>query len=282
MVDPKTNASTWSAFLDKEERFGDEVFPKVSVIVPTFNCAQTIDDTMQSVLSQDYPDFELLVIDGGSTDITLEVVQGYRDKRIRVFSVGTNRRYEMINIGLLQAEGLYVNILFPGDFYLYYRTLRVMMELALDHHKPHLVYCGAVLRETGTNVKILFRPLTLDLLTLGRQPTSLQSCWIRLDTFQEIGKFPPEYKLRGGFDLLCRFCLKGNLSAFSLRRALTDYDLRGITRRMVVRHFWETFKSIYRYFGWQATVRWLFTQKDIGRFLSLWRHRLLLALRGPE
>lgn len=263
-------------------RYSEEAFPSVSVVIPTYNCAQSISETIESVLSQDYPDLELVVIDGGSTDQTLEVVKSFPRNSLHVYSVGTHQRYEMLNIGLSHANGLYLNFLFPGDFYLSPQTVRILMELALDHHKPHLVYCGAVLREASHDVKMLYRPLSLELIKLGRQPTSLQSCWIRADTFHLVGKFPSDYSLRGGYDFLCRFLLKGDLRFVSIRRALTDYDLRGVGRRAIMVHFWETWKALHKYFGWKTAFRWLCIQKDTTRFLRLWRRSIRLALFGHK
>lgn len=257
-----------------ESPYSSDVFPKVSIVIPTSQSAHLIGQTLESLLSQDYPDFEVIVLDSASTDRTLEGVRAYRDARIKILSVVSLNRYEILNLGIAYAEGSYINFLFPGDFYLHGRVLRMMMELALEHHKPELVYCAAILSEEGEEMKVLYRPLTLSLLKLGRQPTNLQSCWIRLDTFQATGKFATIYQQRGGFEFLCRFCLTGNLRVASIYRAYTHYDLRGVGHKQVLRHFWETFLVVRKYFGWRAVFRWLFVQKDFRRFLRLWRRSL--------
>lgn len=264
-----------------EDKYHDYEFPKVSIIIPTFNCSQNISTTLDNLLEQKYLDYEIIVVDGGSTDRTVEIVKGYRDDRIRFYSAA-GYRYEMLNKGISQAKGRYLNFLFPGDFYIYKETLRLMMGLALETDEPELLYCGTLLRSgrEGAGVKILLRELSLRLLKRGQQPTSLQSCWFREDVFGILGKFDTTYTLRGGYELMCRFVLHGGFNVCTTKRVLTDYDLRFITKEMVFRHFAETWRTIRKYFGFFTSMRWLFIQKDIYRLLKLWYRATKVALFG--
>jgi glycosyltransferase involved in cell wall biosynthesis len=270
---------SWVKSFQHEEKF-DYEFPKVTIVVPTYNCSQNITLTLDSLLRQDYPDFEIVIIDAESTDRTLEIIKSYHDNRIHVYSMTEHRRYEMLNKAIIQAQGTYINFIFPGDFYLRQDTIKWMMTLALTHQLPDLVYCGTILRDGKSEVKTLYRPFTLSMLKKGQQPTSLQSCWFKVLTLKELGKFDVSYTLRGGYDLLCRFSLHGKLRAQSTTRILTDYDLRWVTKRMVVRHFWETFKTLYEHFGIGPTLKWLLIQKDLSRLAKLWLRSTKLALTG--
>lgn len=280
----KSNPTKRLTLADKltlyQKKFNNYEYPRVSIIIPTYNCAQVIGLTLESILPQHYPNFEIIVVDARSTDRTLEIVKGYRDEKIRVFSVSAPKRYEMLNKGITHATGGYINFLFPGDFYIYNDTIKYMMTLALEHDKPYIVYCGTLLRNGKSEVKILYRQLNLQLLQHGQQPTSLQSCWFRTDIFSQIGKFNTTYRLRGGYELLCRLTMNPKFQAVSTQRVLTDYDLRLVTRRMVLRHFWETLRTIYRYFGLIAALKWLATQKDTARFIKLWLRNVRVAFLG--
>lgn len=264
-----------------EDKYHDYEFPKVSIIIPTFNCSQNISITLDNLLEQNYHNYEIVVVDGGSTDRTVEIVTGYRDDRIK-FYLAEGYRYEMMNRGISQAKGKYLNFLFPGDFLIYKDTLRMMMGLALETEQPELLYCGTLLRSgwEGSGVKILFRELSLRLLKRGQQPTSLQSCWFRIDVFDILGKFDTTYTLRGGFELMCRFALHEGFNVCTTKRVLTDYDLRHITKEMVLRHFKETWRTLRKYFGLFTAIRWLFIQKDIYRLLKLWYRASKVALLG--
>lgn len=278
---PRSGEIPLQRLFERESKYSDLALPAISIIIPTQNSARGITLTLESVFMQDYPDYEVIIVDSGSTDRTLEVIKSFPMDRIRIYAVSHYSRYEMLNKGIAHANGSYCNFLFPGDFYLNYQANKLMMELALDVDRPHLVYAGCVLREATMQIRTLNRPLTLKLLRSGRQPTSLQACWFRVDVFKVIGKFPTDYSMRGGFDLLCRFCLLDELRFASTSRVLTDYDLRGTMRHMVFQHFWETMRSLYRWFGFITTFDWLlFRQTDTRRYMKAWFRSLRAALLG--
>lgn len=89
---------------------------KVSIITASFNCASTIKQTIESVLAQDYPNIEFWVIDGGSTDGTVEILKTYRG-RIHYISEPDKGIYDAINKGLTRSTGDIVGILGSGDLY---------------------------------------------------------------------------------------------------------------------------------------------------------------------
>lgn len=282
LVRPKEVDTHWENFHKKEVFYQDYEFPKVAIIVPTYNCGQLISWTMESLLNQNYPDFEIVIVDAGSDDKTIEIVKGYRDDRVFVYTVSNNQRYEMLNKGISQTNAAYVNFLFPGDYYLYNDVLKTMMTLALDYAEPSLLFCSTLLRDPVREPKILYRHLSLSYLRKGKQPTSLQSCWFHVSVFEEIGKFNTTYTTRGGYDLLCRYCLHGGLRTMSTSRVLTDYSIRVITRKDVLTHFRETFRAVFKNFGFYYSLRWLFFQNDIFRFMKLWWNSLKLALLGRK
>jgi glycosyltransferase involved in cell wall biosynthesis len=262
--------------------FSDYEYPKVSIVIPTFNCVQVIILTLESVLNQVYPDFEIIIIDGGSTDRTLEIIKGLRSDRIKIYSMAGTQRYEMLNKGIALSSGQYIGFLFPGDFYISRQTLKHMMTLVLEKHFPSLVFCGALIRDGKRELKILLRPLIIHYLKQGQQPTSLQSCWFKSEIFKELGKFNTSMEMRGGFDLFCRFVLSNRYKAEPTSRVLTDYDLRRVTWKMVATHFFETFRILFHYFGFFTVWKWLFLQKDFKRFFYLWLSSVKVAFLGRK
>lgn len=103
--------------------------PRISVIVPSYNQGEFIEETIVSVLGQNYPDLELIVIDGGSTDRTLEILKRYGDQIIWV-SEPDDGQTEAINKGLKMATGEVVAFLNSDDIYL---------PESLDHVGQHFV-----------------------------------------------------------------------------------------------------------------------------------------------
>ena len=93
---------------------------KISIITVTFNSAQTIKSTLESVLSQEYEDYEYLVIDGGSKDATVEIVKEFEPRfegRMHWISERDNGMYDGINKGIRMATGDVVGIINSDDFF---------------------------------------------------------------------------------------------------------------------------------------------------------------------
>lgn len=90
--------------------------PKVSVIIPTHNRADLLPRAVSSVLAQTYQNFELLIVDDGSTDYTQDVIAGFSDSRIRAFRQETNRGQSAArNVGIANACGEYIAFLDDDD-----------------------------------------------------------------------------------------------------------------------------------------------------------------------
>lgn len=89
--------------------------PLFSIIVPTFNRANKISRSIQSVLDQTYPDFELIIVDDGSTDNTQEVINKFHDNRIRYFLKINEERGAARNYGINNAKGQYITFLDSDD-----------------------------------------------------------------------------------------------------------------------------------------------------------------------
>ena len=113
----------------------------VSVILPTYNRAQYIGDCISSVLSQSYQDFELLVVDDGSTDDTMDVVSGIEDSRIRYFYQENSGRSAARNLALLNSFGDYIAFIDSDDLYLE-EKLRLQVEYLNDKSEYQAVYAS--------------------------------------------------------------------------------------------------------------------------------------------
>lgn len=120
---------------------GNDMIPRVSVLMSVYNGELFLADSVDSVLAQDFTDFELIIIDDGSTDLTAEVLSKYTDPRIRVISnqvnIGVARS---INKGLKLARGEYIARMDSDDICFSHR-LRVQVDF-LDKH-PDIFLCGA-------------------------------------------------------------------------------------------------------------------------------------------
>ncbi|MFA5770206.1 MAG: glycosyltransferase [Patescibacteria group bacterium] len=92
--------------------------PLVSVVLASYNHARFIEKAVRSVLNQTMSDFELLILDDGSTDGTSEVVEKIHDKRLKLFKLNPNRRFHPRNMGIKMAKGKYIAFQNSDDVWL--------------------------------------------------------------------------------------------------------------------------------------------------------------------
>jgi len=114
---------------------------KFTVVIPTYNRSQFIIKTIQSVLNQSYTDFEVIVVDDGSTDNTEEAVKSIPDTRVFYYKKTNAERGAARNFGTLKAKGEYVTFLDSDDL-LYPEHLQDASQLILKNNTPEAFHLG--------------------------------------------------------------------------------------------------------------------------------------------
>ena len=133
--------------------------PKVSVIIPTYNRAGCITDAINSVLKQTYPDFELLIVDDGSTDNTPEIVNAYIRQypaRIRYMVQAHKNAPSALNRGIQEAQGEYIAFLDSDDFW-FPDKLEEQINV-MDKTSAGLVHAARYEEDTAGNTPLVIRP----------------------------------------------------------------------------------------------------------------------------
>lgn len=124
--------------------------PLITVLMPTYNCIQYIDEAIESILSQTYANFELFIIDDCSTDGTNERVRHYGklDSRVRVIPKKQRTGYpQSLNMGLKQAQGTYIARMDADDISL---PSRFMQQVTFLEKNPQIGVCGSWIDYIGT------------------------------------------------------------------------------------------------------------------------------------
>lgn len=143
--------------------------PFFSIIIPTYNRAQLITGSINSAIAQDYPNFEIIVVDDGSTDNTEEVVRAINNPKVIYHKKINEERAAARNAGARMAKGDYVTF-FDSDDYLYPFHLAEAAKLVEKHHNPEMLYLpynvkddkGKIIKElpvspgTDLNQKLIF------------------------------------------------------------------------------------------------------------------------------
>lgn len=125
--------------------------PFFSVIVPTYNRAERLVGALESVFSQSYTNFEVIVVDDGSTDDTETIIKNMADQRLRYFKKKNEERSVARNFGIKQAKGKYINFLDSDDYQLSHH-LDVAFSTIKKNKQPDILHLGYQLVDRNGNI----------------------------------------------------------------------------------------------------------------------------------
>lgn len=186
---------------------------KVSIITATYNSAQFLADCIESVIHQDYPHIEHIIIDGKSKDKTVEVIQSYDDQINKWISEPDIGIYDAINKGIRLATGDIVGILNSDDFFADPGVISRMVK-ALQNTGKQIVFADVEFIDRLDTSKVIrhysskyFRPW---LFRFGFQPAHPTFYTYRAN-FEKYGFYRTDLKIAGDFELLLRFIYKYKL-----------------------------------------------------------------------
>ena len=118
--------------------------PVISVVMPVFNYGRYIKESIDSVLSQTFPDFELIIVNDGSTDYSSQIAHSYSDKRVRIIDFSENKGcYSARNAGMRTSEGKYICVMDADDVCL---PDRLKNQYRFMEENPEIGLIGGALR----------------------------------------------------------------------------------------------------------------------------------------
>ncbi|MFZ2662466.1 MAG: glycosyltransferase family 2 protein [Rhodoferax sp.] len=213
---------------------------KISVITVCYNGAGTIKDTLESIASQRHKDFEHLIIDGGSTDGTLEIIRAWRGHPVRLISESDEGIYDAMNKGIKLSTGDVVAFLNADDFYkdedVLAQVARVMQAEQLD-----ALYGDVEFFRPGQQDVVLRRynsgRFTAGRLGWGWMPAH-PALFVRRAVFERYGVFRTDYRIAGDFEFIARVFRHPELRHRHLPESLVRMQLGGVSTS-----------------GWRATLQ---------------------------
>lgn len=206
--------------------------PLISVIVPTYNRAGMIKKTLYSLLNQSYTNFEIIVVDDGSTDDTEERVKEVRDARITYYKKKNEERAVARNFGASLANGDYVNF-FDSDDIALNNHLQEAAATIQKNQLPewfHLGYAWAKPDNSIIKKENKFKGTTLNRLLLKGNKLSCNGVFIRKDIIEE-NKFNEDRALSASedFELWCRLAARYPLHySNSITSLIIDHEARSV------------------------------------------------------
>ena len=180
--------------------------PLVSIVTPSYNQHRYLEDTIRSVLDQDYPALEYFVIDGGSNDGSVEIIKKYADKLTGWVSEPDQGQTEAINKGFLRSNGEYMAWLNSDDVY-QPGAIRSAVEFMQKNPEIGLVYGDTDLID-GSGKKIgrfNARQTSYQRLMRGGVYIPQPAAFWRRDVWERSGPLDPSYYFAMDYDLWVRF-----------------------------------------------------------------------------
>jgi len=225
--------------------------PKVSALMTVCNGARWLEASVRSVLEQDFPDFELVVIDDGSTDATPEILAGFNDPRLRVFRVPRAGRTPALNKGLVLARGEYVAIVDSDDISL---PSRFREQAAFLDDNPDYVMVGSAYGRIGPDGedlgadKVPTDDAGIRSALAGGNQFMHGSVMFRADVVLGIGGYREFFRYSQDYDLWLRLVHHGkvaNLPLVLYKWRVNPFGIT-ITRAKEQRRFQALARKFYR------------------------------------
>ena len=188
---------------------------KISIITVCYNCEITIENTIKSVLSQNHTDIEYIVIDGGSSDNTLQIINKYKNKISKIISEEDNGIYDAINKGIKISTGEVISLIHGNDIFYDENSISKVVNFFSENKTTGILLADLAFKKNLLNKNISryysaknFKPW---MLRIGYSPPHL-SAFFKISVIKKVGSYCTKFKIAGDFDYFVRCFLKNKIS----------------------------------------------------------------------
>ena len=205
---------------------------KISIITITYNSAATVEDTIKSVVMQDYPNVEYLIIDGKSKDGTLQIAEKYKDKISKVVSEKDKGLYDALNKGIKHASGDIIGMLHSDDLYSNPQVLSKIVKTFQDNPEAEGVYADLVFVNRNDTDKVMrtWESGTYqegDFLKGWMPPHP--TFFVKKAAYEKHGGFNTELKLSADYELMLRLIHKNQIKLAYLNEVIVKMRMGGVS-----------------------------------------------------
>ena len=203
--------------------------PQLSVITINFNNGNGLEKTIKSIVSQTFTDFEFIVIDGGSTDNSIDVIKKHSDKIAHWVSEKDNGIYHAQNKGMHASKGEYCLFLNSGD------TLandKVLTTVFSEKMTADIVYGDMQTIEQDQTVKHLKMPEKIGIKQLYRDTLWHPVSFIKRELFAKYGNYNEHFKIVADYEFFVRVIIGKKVSTKHISHEIAVFDTSGISSDM--------------------------------------------------
>lgn len=213
----------------------DPNYPKISIVTPSYNQAQFLESTILSVLNQNCPNLEYIIIDGGSTDGSVEIIKRYEKYLTYWVSEKDKGQTQAINKGFQKSTGKIIAWLNSDDTYLP-ETLYKIMKNFKQNPEADLIFGNIYfINEHDKRIgELRFTKFNFDTLIYeGGNLHQTGTFWTR-KIYEEVGGLDADYKFCMDYDFFCRVAKAGNL--YHMRDFLANFRIHANAKSATINH----------------------------------------------
>ena len=223
---------------------------KLSVITVTFNAEQTLERTLKSVCLQSYPEIEHIIVDGLSTDHTIDLIHKYDNDKLLWISEPDNGLYDAMNKGIKMATGDYLCFLNAGDTFFANNTVELIMQ---SDSSADIIYGETAIVDNEGNFLHMRRLKAPDKLTWKSFKQGMLVCHQAFIVKREITEqYDLEYKFSSDFDWAIRM-LKKSKVIINTNQFLINYLNEGVTTLNRKKSLKERYRIMVKHYGKVST-----------------------------
>ncbi len=234
---------------------------KVSIITATYNNENTVEDTVLSVSSQTYKNIEHIIIDGNSSDNTIQIIKKHQDKIAKIISEPDKGIYDALNKGIKYASGDIICFLHADDIYaddtIIEKAVNLFSEKHTDSIYGDLQYVAK--EDTGKIIRYWKSgEFTFSKLKKGWMPPH-PTFLVRKEIYENCGVFDTNFKIAADYDLILRFLGKHKISTAYLPEVMIKMRIGGESNKSlknIIKKMKEDIKVLKKnkLGGWQTVI----------------------------
>jgi glycosyltransferase involved in cell wall biosynthesis len=219
---------------------------KISIITVTLNSGKTIKETIESVIRQNYQNIEHIVIDGGSSDNTISIVQSYKKHISFLISENDYGIYDAMNKGIDVSAGDIIGFLNSDDFYANNEVINSVVKEFRNNPKIDACYSDLIYVDKFNTSKVIryFKSSRFKegLFSKGWCPPH-PTFFVRRSVYERFGKFDTNYQISSDVDLMMRFLEKHKIKSQYISEVWVKMRTGGTTNKSL-KNIWLQNKEI--------------------------------------
>ena len=223
---------------------------KISIVTVVWNDVIGIKNTIESIINQTYGNIELIVIDGGSTDGTVDIIKQYEEEIDYWVSEKDAGIYDAMNKGINVSTGTWVNFMNAGDIFTDHFVLE---KICKNFYQQKVLLYGHHIANGNP-----YRTKSPNRLKLGNIFACHQSMFFNKKLLKDKLYYDVSYKIFADYELVNRLFLEDKSSFLAIDEIIAIYDLGGVSQKVSWQKRKDKYRAVFNYYGYSGLIKAIF------------------------